>query len=186
MPSTDSSGRSSNRRTTTQRVVENSDGALSSPRVAIVSWSAEVSLSSASVSWARTADRTWTIVRSARNSSGPVTRVTRPSTSDATGPAIAAASHVARTAGSGPGTGESTGDDVQTVVGHDRDVAVPVGASHGQSGLLDELQRGRRGMAVVVVPAHGYHREPGAQPAHQVGILPGAAVVGHLEHVDVQ
>jgi len=40
-------------RATTQRVVENSDGALSSPKVAIVSWSAEVSLSSASVSWAR-------------------------------------------------------------------------------------------------------------------------------------
>jgi hypothetical protein len=94
----DSSGRSSNRRTTTQRVVENSDGALSSPSVAIVSWSAEVSLSSASVSWARTADLTWTIVRSARNSSGPVTKVTRPSTSDAAGPAMAAASHVLRTA----------------------------------------------------------------------------------------
>ena len=55
-----------------------------------------------------------------------------------------------------------------------------------RAGLLQEPQRGRRGMAVVVVPAHGDHREPGAQTAHQVGILPGAAVVGHLEHVDVQ
>ena len=52
-------------RTTTQRVAENSDGAASSPSAASVRSAAAVSENSASASWARTAARTPTTVRSA-------------------------------------------------------------------------------------------------------------------------
>ena len=38
-------------------------------------------------------------------------------------------------------------------------------------------------MAVVVVPAHRHHRQPGPEPAEQVRVLVAAAVVRHLEHV---
>ena len=75
-------------RTTTQRVLENSDGAASSPSVASERSAPRVSENSASPSWRRTASRTARTVRSLRNSSLPVTRVTRPRTSAGEGPAM--------------------------------------------------------------------------------------------------
>src|SRR3546814_19789659 len=60
-----------------QRTAENSDGADSSPRVASVRSEADASASSASASYALTAERTCSTVRAPRNPSLPVNRMTR-------------------------------------------------------------------------------------------------------------
>ena len=151
-------------RTTTQRVLENSDGADSSPSSARVSPAAAVSESSASASWRRTASRTAATVRSLRNSSLPVTRVTRPRTSSARGRALVRS---------------STRQPVTRAPTPLSRLASPRPASrHGPRPR--RRRRGRcaaprcrppparratsaRGVAVVVVGAHRDHREPRAE-----------------------
>ena len=47
------------------------------------------------------------------------------------------------------------------------------------------LAKVRGGMPVVVVGPHGHQRDPGAERRQPVEVLVTAAVVGHLQHVDL-
>src|SRR3954452_25507401 len=82
-PSWLSSGRSTSPRTIPHLMELNRDGAARSPSPAMLIWSAVVSLTSDSGSAARTALTAASTLRWLRTSSGPVTSVTFPRTSDA-------------------------------------------------------------------------------------------------------
>ena len=100
------------------------------------------------------------------------------------------ARHDARASGRpvSPGTTGSAGrgHGQVAVAHHDRDVPRLVGPAHLGPGVLEQVERLRRGVAVLVVLPHRDQREPRTETGEQRRVLVATAVVRHLEHVDPQ